>query len=270
MKRITQLRILPIVALAAAGGAWLCGSAKSADSNPPPVSPPPVSQPLVSVVQWTHQPAAAGRPDNQLRVVGQRSVALAPVAPGGQPGSPPIPPRPQPETIPQGPPAGHQLPAVPGSEPEAIDGSWKPIGQVSVSIAPPPGELPADLAISRFAEAGEIHPPQVDYRQWCPIEYNWEASGLCHGPLYFEELNLERYGYTWGIWQPVVSAVHFFGTIPLLPYKMVVQPPNECIYTLGYYRPGDRVPRQREHWPFKADAAMVETAVILGLVFVLP
>ena len=238
------------------------GRSDGADSGPP----------LVSVVQWTHQPPADAPAENQLQVVGPGKVALAPVRVAQQsnprPSNPPPPP--QPETIPQGPAAGHPLPPVPGSEPEAIDGNWKPIGEVSVSIAPPPGELPADLAISRFAQAGEIHPPAVCYRDWSPMEYNWEASALCHGPLYFEELNLERYGYTWGVWQPAVSAVHFFGTIPLLPYKMVVQPPHECIYTLGYYRPGDRAPRQREHWPFKADAAMVETAVILGLVFVLP
>ena len=71
----------------------------------------------------------------------------------------------------------------------------------------------------------------------------WKASNLCHKPLYFEEVNLERYGHTAGpVLQPLVSSAHFFGNIIVLPYKMGVHGPTECQYSLGYYRPGNCAP----------------------------
>ena len=71
----------------------------------------------------------------------------------------------------------------------------------------------------------------------------WKASGLCHKPLYFEEVNLERYGQTAGPFaQPVLSTAHFFVNIAVLPYKMGIHPPTECQYALGYYRPGNCAP----------------------------
>ena len=59
-------------------------------------------------------------------------------------------------------------------------------------------------------------------RGWMPYSYYWEAAALAHRPVYFEEINLERYGNSFGLVQPVVSAAHFFGTMPLLPYIAVV------------------------------------------------
>ncbi len=84
-------------------------------------------------------------------------------------------------------------------------------------------------------------------RVWTPLCYCWEAPSLCYGPLYFEESNLERYGYSQTYLrrvQPLVSSAHFFGTIPTLPYLMVAEPSRECVYTLGQYRPGSCVPFQ--------------------------
>jgi hypothetical protein len=61
---------------------------------------------------------------------------------------------------------------------------------------------------------------------------------LCHKPLYFEEVQLERYGHTAGpVRQPFISGAHFFVNLAALPYKMAINPPHECQYALGYYRP---------------------------------
>jgi hypothetical protein len=80
-------------------------------------------------------------------------------------------------------------------------------------------------------------------REWLPMTMTWKASGLCHKPLYFEEVNLERYGHTAGPFaQPVISTAHFFVNIAVLPYKMGIHPPTECQYALGYYRPGNCAP----------------------------
>src|SRR5690606_457524 len=35
-------------------------------------------------------------------------------------------------------------------------------------------------------------------RRWLPIKMTWTASNLCHKPLYFQDVNLERYGHTAG------------------------------------------------------------------------
>lgn len=100
-------------------------------------------------------------------------------------------------------------------------------------------------------------------------EFHWQAPGTCHQPLYFEEINLERYGYSCiGEAQPILSAAHFFGTVPIMPYKMTVHRPCECIYTLGHYRPGSCVPH-RTHWlPWRWDAAAVQLGAVTGLAFI--
>ncbi len=94
--------------------------------------------------------------------------------------------------------------------------------------------LPQECRIERVA---------YQPRQWMPAQLTWKASGLCHKPLYFEEVNLERYGHTAGPFaQPVISSAHFFFNIAVLPYKAGIHPPTECQYTLGYYRPGSCAP----------------------------
>ena len=93
------------------------------------------------------------------------------------------------------------------------------------------------------------------------MTYTWTASGLCHKPLYFEDVQLERYGHMAGPWlQPFASGAHFFLTIPMLPYKMGLEPPNECIYALGYYRPGDCAPYMIDPLPLSVRAALFEAA----------
>jgi hypothetical protein len=119
-----------------------------------------------------------------------------------------------------------------------------------------------------FTDAIIRHPMGID-RGWAPTSYYWEAAALCHRPLYFEEINLERYGNSFGLTQPVVSAVHFFGTIPLLPYIMAAVPPHKCTYTLGHYRPGSDIPFRFHRLPVRLDASLVEAATIWGLVLII-
>jgi hypothetical protein len=108
-------------------------------------------------------------------------------------------------------------------------------------------------------------------RQWAETCYTWKASGLCHKPLYFEQPHMERYGHSWGpVLDPVLSGAHFFASVPLLPYHMGLEPPCECIYPLGHYRPGSCAPRYIEPWPWSLRAVAVEAATATGLVFALP
>jgi hypothetical protein len=82
--------------------------------------------------------------------------------------------------------------------------------------------------------------------QWPWETYTWISPAFYYKPLYFEQPNLERYGLGTHRWlQPAASSIHFFGTIPLLPYKVLTQHPREKYYTLGNNRPGNCVPVQR-------------------------
>jgi hypothetical protein len=92
-----------------------------------------------------------------------------------------------------------------------------------------------------------------------------------HRPLYFEETNAERYGYTPSYTlQPLLSAAHFFATLPALPYLMMLERPHDCLYTLGHYRPGSCAPRRCRRWPLKLSASAVQTSFVVGLILLLP
>ena len=114
---------------------------------------------------------------------------------------------------------------------------------------------------------------QVAYqpRTWQPHTFTWKASNLCHKPLYFEEVNLERYGHTAGpILQPVVSSAHFFANIAVLPYKMGIHPPGECQYALGYYRPGNCAPWIIPPVPLSLRGAAAQAAVVTTGFWLIP
>lgn len=152
----------------------------------------------------------------------------------------------------------------------------KPLNTLGVNITAPTGKLPTDLATHCW---DQINQSGTGSRCWPMFAYQWNATCFCHQPLYFEEINLERYGYQCGdrccccsecCLQPAASAAHFFGTVLVLPYCMAVDCPGDCVYTLGHYRPGDCNP-WRWHWP-PCDplAAAAEGGVWTGLIFAIP
>jgi hypothetical protein len=108
-------------------------------------------------------------------------------------------------------------------------------------------------------------------RHFAASTMTWKASGACHQPLYFEDVQLERYGHEWGpVVQPVASTLRFFGDIAVLPYKMGIHPPNECQYPLGYYRPGSCAPWTLGPVPISLRGAVEQAKVVTGAVFILP
>ena len=138
----------------------------------------------------------------------------------------------------------------------------KPIGEITNDISAEAGEFPPECDLGEA-----VYEP----RQWAMTTYTWKASGLCHKPLYFEQVGLERYGHSAGpVLQPFISGAHFFGTIPILPYKIGLEPPGECIYALGYYRPGNCAPRMILPLGLSLRGALFEAGAATGLVFLLP
>jgi hypothetical protein len=108
-------------------------------------------------------------------------------------------------------------------------------------------------------------------RSWQSLTYTWTASALCHKPLYFEDVKLERYGHMWGPWlQPIISHARFFAIVPILPYEMGLEPPHECMYALGYYRPGSCAPYYLDPIPLSVRAALFEAGAWVGGVAIIP
>ncbi len=143
----------------------------------------------------------------------------------------------------------------------------RPIGAITTKVAPPTGKLPTDLAADQFR--GEY--PAYLPRGWEDTVYFWDAPSMCIGPLRYEEVNLERYGYSHCVAiQPVMSGLHFLGSTLALPYSMTVRHPGSCIYPLGHYRPGSPAP-YRHIWPeARPVAASVECLTIAGLILLIP
>jgi hypothetical protein len=114
---------------------------------------------------------------------------------------------------------------------------------------------------------GETYEP----RRFATTTFTWKAAGNCHKPLYFEDWQLERYGHSHGaLADPFFSAAHFFVTLPVLPYKMGVELPWECMYPLGTYRPGSCAPWMVPAVPISLRGFAVEAATITGIVFLVP
>jgi len=108
-------------------------------------------------------------------------------------------------------------------------------------------------------------------RTWLASSFSYQASAICHKPLYFEEVQVERYGHTAGpVRQPIISGCHFVMNLALLPYRMGINPPTECQYALGYYRPGSCAPWMIPPFPLSLRGAASETAAALGIIAILP
>jgi hypothetical protein len=144
---------------------------------------------------------------------------------------------------------------------------FKPIGRIGLAIESPLGGARPEGKSLVDQEEG-IPVTTVLARPWPTISYTWVAAATRHNPLYFEEINAERYGYTCSpCLQPVISTAHFFGTIPALPYLKGADCPWECQYTLGHYRPGSCNPWRRHYWPVSARGALCQAGVVTGVVF---
>lgn len=101
--------------------------------------------------------------------------------------------------------------------------------------------------------------------------FTWTAPNFYSRPLYFEQVNFERYEGKTPQWaRPFISYGDFLGTIPVLPYKMGGARIHERMYTLGHWRPGDPTPHQIHWGRHTTRGAIYQGAATTGLILALP
>lgn len=160
--------------------------------------------------------------------------------------------------------------ALPSALEDVVAALDKPIERVRADVQTLPGDLPPNHAAAKLLEVTPLRHGTGITRSWYGSHFGWAPTALCHNALYFEEQNAERYGYHFGIAQGLVSGVHFFGTVPTLPYRLTANPPWECLYTLGLDRPGNCVPFRYHRLPWHTGAAIVQAGAMAGIVFLVP
>lgn len=193
----------------------------------PPPPPPAKPAPLVEAIPIPHEPPAA--------IVAQAPRPIPFIAA-------------QVEEIPP--------PGTPVDPLEDLDGPLstqqriRPIAALSTDIRrpalvddagmpmSPPLNYAAEALPQLAAQQPRIRGELLDYA--LPVSAAPAGLEFCYQPLYFEEVGVERYGHSWGMLQPAVSAVHFYGRIPLMPIMLVRQPPRRCTWHAHWTLPGYR------------------------------
>lgn len=144
---------------------------------------------------------------------------------------------------------------------------FKPIEQIRTILTDDGERMPPDCSEQFFTEQLDGASPRFVTQ----MPFHWQPTNFFHMPTYFDDVPLERYGqHHHPILQPFVSGTRFVLQVPVLPYKMAIDPPHSCITTLGHRPPGDCVPCIRQRLPREANASLVQAAATVGLAFILP
>jgi hypothetical protein len=157
-----------------------------------------------------------------------------------------------------------------GSASPLEDEVFRPIQQVQVDIRPSAGTLPPNRAAMRFAGAGQELQAIGFSRGVTETQVNWDAPALCHRPLFFEDINLERHGYHVKYLQPLFSGAHFVTRLPAMPYLAVSERSRVCNYTLGHYHPGSWAPYVWYYPRPSLTASAIEAGLVTGLILAIP
>ncbi|NNJ25429.1 hypothetical protein LzC2_14990 [Planctomycetes bacterium LzC2] len=135
---------------------------------------------------------------------------------------------------------------------------------------PPGAEAGEGRASTRCPEVTPLSTDLYRHRPVVPVTFRWAAPNSTYNPLYFQDVNLERYGHHHGVLQPAASVAKFGTQLIGLPYQMALDPPCKCETPLGYYRPGDCAPKLHYQIPLNAKAALVQAAAVSGVALILP
>jgi hypothetical protein len=156
---------------------------------------------------------------------------------------------------------------------------FRAINRTSLSIVPklidPNGDrrlLPERRAYRKLSQVPVVKHTVGYSRDWTPLSYSWEAPQLKYNPLYFEDVQLERYGNEVCILQPFLSGARFYATLPTLPYQMMSEGNSLChtVYDLGHDRPGNCVPYALQVPEFSWTGSLASGGWAYALIVILP
>lgn len=107
-------------------------------------------------------------------------------------------------------------------------------------------------------------------RSFLPMQATLFPAYVVYHPLYFQQINAERYGWELGVFQPLISMGQFYGDVALLPYKAATTPPWLCESNVGYALPGDPEPLRFLTVPFSWRGVAAEAGVAVGGAAIFP
>jgi hypothetical protein len=101
-------------------------------------------------------------------------------------------------------------------------------------------------------------------RAWPVQTVAYVPLAMGYEPLYFEDINAERYAWDAGIFQPFLSLGKFYVDFLTLPYNMGVIHPWAFETDAGFIRPGDPAPYLCYVPPFSWTGLTLEAAAVFG------
>jgi hypothetical protein len=127
-----------------------------------------------------------------------------------------------------------------------------------------PGNNPKDVndvyePMSKTPYAARSYPPSVELA---------EPNFVVYDRLYFEEKNTERYGWDFGVMQPIVSVATFYADFLTFPYHFGTRPCQRYETNAGYCLPGDPVPYLIYPIEFSVTGGLLEAGVAVGLPYI--
>jgi hypothetical protein len=198
------------------------------------------------------------------------------VKPGGENVVPPIPPPQQPSDI--GGPGDTRIRERVGeaefevrTEPPGLDRLTRRVSEAQFQreiveesrIHPGGGPIyfPEEEPVSTAPFTPRQSPPSVHYV---------EPFYVSHKPLYFEQKNWERYGWSLGPLDPAIQLATFFYDVVMLPYHIGADACHCYDTSAGKCLPGDPVPLLLYQERLSVTGAVFEAGTILGGLFIFP
>lgn len=130
-----------------------------------------------------------------------------------------------------------------------------------------PLKTPDDIAATMNAMPAEQHFTAAPWHRAQPIRNTFP---IYHQPLYFENPNLERCGQSYGGLTEFVSVAKFAAQISVLPMQVAAQPPCRTVLALPDCPAGGRFAASDLMPPVDTRTVAFQSAVIIGLIFLIP
>ncbi len=117
------------------------------------------------------------------------------------------------------------------------------LGEIRATLSVSSDSMPENLAEQNFAAEGVYYHSTGTSRSWEVLPYQWHSPAFRHGPVYFQQVALERYGASCGRLQPVLSGVRFYASAALWPVLTLDELRRPPASNVGFERPGSPICR---------------------------